>query len=351
MGNFICFANPRFLEKAISTATYGNFGQGSEQQLWSILRDIIAIKPGDAIFFYETEKKYFHGVFEAISEPFVCNDNLFNEGDETYPFRFHFRRRVNFTTNVPQFEFIHLIDKKIIWSISTLAKDPTSPFRSIVNISNRERDALIQLFLKYNIATGQTVPVNKIQTKIDQRIEAIDIISGKELPNTETAIDVNVLPVAGSKKKPVCRYEFALQAFFAYHLSRRTKIAVNVMGNYNESLTEVPLSAAELRRIDILCTHQQEGKNEPLFYHLVELKPRVIYSLERLRQLIGYLRMFSQKKAVEFGDVIGSIIAPDYTEDTINYLQERALVETEKPIRLIKYVLNQEGHILFNMAV
>ncbi len=139
MGNFICFAASEFLEIALAKGVYGNVGNKSQQYLWSILRDLIAIKPGDTILFYETSKKRFHGVYEAISVPFFCEDNLFQDSRDSFPFRFAFRKRIDFLKPVPDFEFIHLIDRKVVWSLAALQKDPTGPFRSIVNISNQEK--------------------------------------------------------------------------------------------------------------------------------------------------------------------------------------------------------------------
>ena len=352
MGNFICFANPRFMKRALEVGTFGNFGEKSTNQLWSILRDLIAIKPGDTVFFYETEIKAFHGVYESISEPYFCNDSLFSNTGESFPFRFCFRRKLNFPNTVPSFEFIHLIDRKVVWSLAALEKDPTGPFRSIVNISNQESSALIELLYKYNIGIDPTAGIISTSPIVfSQRAEAIDIINKKIWPNTDTAIDFNLLPVGGPKRSPQVAYEFALQAYLSYHLARKTTQAKTIMGVYNESLTEVPLSAAEPRRMDIVCTYQHNGTSLPFFYRLIELKPKGGYSRDRLGQLLGYLRIFSQKKGVEFGDVGGSVIAHNFDEETLKYIEERAKIEVEKPVQLISYKLDLNGQIDFRIIV
>ena len=348
MANFICFASTEFIRTAVTAGVYGNVGNRRQQDLWSILRDVIAVKPGDSIFFYETGGKRFHGVFEATSEPFFCDDNLFQDPRDSFPFRFSFRRRIDFPKPVPDFEFIHMVDRKIAWSLGALQKDPTGPFRSIVNVSDQEKDALIQLFRKYNtdvVPIQTTAPI--VTRAIMPRTEAINIITANNRPTVETAIDLTVLPTVGSGESLLCQYEYALQAYIAYILSRRTSEAISLMGDYRESLTEVPLSAAEPRRIDVLCTYQVPGACGPYFYILVELKARATISAHDLSQILGYIRIFTQKKGVEFGDVGGAFVAPAFSADAITYAQQRLQIEVEKPLRLIEYNLTQSGAVTF----
>ncbi len=123
------------------------------------------------------------------------------------------------------------------------------------------------------------------------------------------------------------------------------------MGQYSESLTEVPLSAAEPRRIDVLCTYQEAQENKPYFYLLTELKAKDTITADGLSQLLGYMRIFTQKKAVEFGDIGGAIIAPEFNQDAISYAQQRSQIEVEKPLRLIKYQLDSSGIISFTPII
>lgn len=352
MGSFICFASTEFVRTALAIGVYGNVGNRRQQDLWSILRDIIAIKPGDTIFFYETGEKRFHGIYEATSEPFFCEDGLFQDARDSFPFRFSFRRQIDFPTPVPDFEFIHMVDRKVVWSLGALQKDPTGPFRSIVNISAQERDALVQLFRKYNtdVVPSQTTAAI-VRRAVAPRAEAIDIISANNRPTVETAIDLTVLPTVGSGDSRVCQYEYALQAYIAHILSRRTPQAMSLMGDYHEFLTEVPLSAAEPRRIDVLCTYQVSGAKAPYFYILVELKARATIGARDLSQILGYIRIFTQKKGVEFGDVGGAFVAPAFSADAIAYAEQRLQIEVEKPVRLIRYNLNRAGAVTFTQVM
>ena len=244
------------------------------------------------------------------------------------------------------------MDRKVVWSLGALQKDPTGPFRSIVNVSNQEKDALIQLFRKYNtdvVPSQTTAPI--VPRAIMPRTQAMHIITAGNRPTVETLIDLTVLPTTASGKAFLCQYEYALQAYVAYILSRQTPQAITLMGDYHESLTEVPLSAAEPRRIDVLCTYQAPGARDPYFYLLVELKAKATIVVHDLSQLLGYIRIFTQKKGVEFGDVGGAIIAPEFGNDAITYAQQRSQIEVEKPLRLVRYNLSQSGSISFTPAL
>lgn len=316
--------------------------------LWSIVRDVSAIKPGDTVFFYEMGHKLIHGVFEVTSEPFICADTLYGDPQEQFPFRFAFRKKLNFPRPMPDFEFIHLVDRKVIWSISSLQHDPTGPFRSIVNLSAPESAALQRVLVKYNTQADPLDVPSYSPPSISAGVEVCDIIDSlAPWPATPTAIEVNRLPAVGFRSSYVSRYEFALQAYFGYMLGRRSAMARSLFGAYSDSLTEVPLSAAEPRRIDVLCAYSAVGSQEPFFYQIVELKRRDLISAVDLNQLVGYMRIFSQKKGVEIGDVGGTYVGRDFDLEAVSYVKQRAKIEVEKPITLTKYTLSPDGQVSF----
>ncbi|MBI4213264.1 MAG: hypothetical protein HY534_03065 [Chloroflexi bacterium] len=313
-----------------------------------MVRDLTAITTGDTVFFYETGRKAIHGVFEVTSEPFVCADGLYSEFSDPYPFRFAFKQKLNFPNPMPDFEFIHLVDRKVVWSTSTLQHDPTSPFRSIVNLSESEAAALERVLVKYNTQSDPTDVSAAPTPSLTKAIEALDVIGSEAAwPSTPTVLGISRLPTSVVASSYVCRYEFALQAYFAHMLSRRTTQARSLFGVYRDSLTEVPLSAAEPRRIDVLCTYSASAWQDPFFFQIVELKRQGIITAAELNQLVQYMRIFSQKKGVEVGDVSGTYVGKAFNPEAVTYVQQRARIEVEKPIALLRYSLSSDGEIDF----
>ncbi len=352
---YVCLANSEFLRTALALGVYGNRWTKQEngqpyhpRTRWSIIRDLIPVREGDRVFFYELGEKVLHGIFEADSGPIVCNDSTFASQGEKYPFRFKFRPLVTFEHPVPVFELLHLIDTHQIWSLVGLENDPTGPYRSIINITYEESAVLERALAQYN--PGRHLPASSfgIAHVPQARIEAVNVVDGM-LPSSDHILIFQKLPTKKAHNSVVVSYEYALQAWLANQLADRQKKVRELFGDYSEFLTEVPLSPAEARRIDLLIMYRgvQQEPSTVIFYLLVELKASDAVELENLNQLLGYLRIFTLKKGLNPQQVGGMLIAPDYKHDVLQYARNRKQVEVERPIRLVKYEIDNSGDIQF----
>jgi hypothetical protein len=156
MGFHICITNEDIIDINLSLGVYGNVGRSGESKrtLWSKIKDLYAIKPGDLILLYvKSPRSQFHGVFEVTTFPYICSDNLFQNSEEKYPLRFEFKRKLFFPNPIPSFEFYSLVESGIIESMITLSRDMNSSYRGIRQLFESEYQEILQLFYKYNPKT------------------------------------------------------------------------------------------------------------------------------------------------------------------------------------------------------
>ncbi len=129
MGFHICITNKDVVDTSLKNGVYGNVGnpQESRRTIWGKLKDLYAVKPGDLEIFYAKHPiSHFIGIFEVVSLPYVCYDNLFNDKQEFYPFRFNFKIKLHFPNPVPSFEFYGLVESGKIDSLISLSLNKLS---------------------------------------------------------------------------------------------------------------------------------------------------------------------------------------------------------------------------------
>jgi len=97
-GFFICSISPGDFRKSIEVGVYGNrfnFSKKGKElrdnDKLSIIRDLIAIKPGDIIFLHVIGEQKVYGLFEALSEPFYSEYPIWDRNEELFPCRFCFK--------------------------------------------------------------------------------------------------------------------------------------------------------------------------------------------------------------------------------------------------------------------
>ncbi len=98
-GAFLCSISPEDFEISIKLGIYGNRYEKSksgkdlkDNSKLSIIRDLIAIKPGDLIFLHVIDEQKIYGVFEASSKPFYSEQSIWHsQEEELFPCRFCFK--------------------------------------------------------------------------------------------------------------------------------------------------------------------------------------------------------------------------------------------------------------------
>jgi hypothetical protein len=349
----ICYSNPRAWEISYLNGVYGNVetGNNNTNTLWGKLRDLIAIVPGDKVFFYIKEEMVLRGIFEAVSQPYICTDDLFDDPLERYPLRFNFREIANFPNAVPVSELAKLIENGTLSTISSFERDTQGNFRGIKQITDEEANNIQKLFFQYNPKTNLDDVIITESPEVEEEEEAaniVDWILNNDDFDEPWRININELPLNRIRGRNISRYEYALQAYIYYCLRNRLRNVIEdlTLNNFNECLLEVPLLKAQQFRSDILCIYKGiEGK--PHFYSIVEIKNSREITIQDLSQLIGYMRTFAETKGIPFKSIEGVCISTSFEEDAIQYLINRRTVERENPIRLIRDELDNNGHVSF----
>lgn len=352
MGFHICITNEYAFPISFAHGVYGNVGNSEETRktLWGKIKDLYAIKPGDLILLYvKHPESKFYGVFEATSVPYVCWDNLFQDEEEFYPFRFNFRIKLFFPNTVPAFEFYGLIESGKIDSLISLARDVNSSYRGIRQLFESEFQEILHLFYKYNPKTDpnsfRQIRQRRFQPK---KIEAIDFdIESLESYSVPTEIKFNLIP----STKGYAILEDVLHSYIVYNVLHNTNMVREKLGliNFNELILEAPIFKSMQFRSDILATFKQEQK--VYFYSFFELKRDTKIGIEEISQLIGYLKSFAAAKSLPVNSYEGVYISTDFSGELIDYLKKRKTVEKENIVSLIKYYVEDSGEVILERII
>jgi hypothetical protein len=335
MGFHICITNETALPTSLQHGVYGNVGnsQESRRTIWGKIKDLYAVKPGDLILLYVKHPiSQFHGVFEVTSLPYINYDNLFNDENEYYPFRFNFKIKFNFPNTVPAFEFYSLIESGKVDSLISLSRDINSSYRGIRQIFESEFQEILHLFYKYNPKTNPTV-FDQIPEKgfESQRIEATEFIANNLNEYiTPTELAFNQIPVEGNHTI----LEDVLHAYIVYNVLNNLNNVREDLGllNFNELILEAPVFKSMQYRSDILATFKQEDR--VYYYSFFELKKNTTIGIDEISQLIGYLKSFAASKSLPVNSYEGVYISTRFTPELIDYLTKRKTVENENIISL-----------------
>ncbi len=312
----------------------------------------MALKPGDKVFFYVKDDMCLYGVFSVASEPYFCQDGLFNDPGEEYPLRFNFDVDRWFDNPIPVSELARLIEGGLLYSITTFERDQNAPFRGIRQITNQEGAMLGELLLKYNPKQDFGKKRSYSHPKLNARLELEELIDrvnqGTRLTKPHIA-EFTRIPVANkSKWIYIAQYENSLQGYVYYSLRRglsnvKQDIDVN---NFTECLMEIPMLKAQQFRSDILCLYGN-GQSGTHFYTIIEIKRDRRISIDDLSQLIGYMKTYSAAKGIPFDCIEGLYISNEFEQDAVDYLRNRKKVEKENPVRLIEYSTDSSGAVSF----
>lgn len=299
------------------------------------------------------ESMSMRGMFQVSSEPYYCEDNLFQNPLERYPFRFNFVEIKHFANPVPVSELAKLIERGLLFSITTFERDRSASFRGIRQLTNDEGLQIEEVFLRFNPKVDNNNTKQYFHHEIEDFQEARDIINA--VGEDETYLDAvgiifSKIPVNRVRRNfYVAQYENSLQGYIYYCLRRELDSVIeNIeVQNFTECLMEVPMLIAQQFRSDILCLYRA-SERKPHFYSIIETKKDRTISIQDLSQLIGYMKTFSSSKGIPFNCIEGLYISTSFEEVAVEYLRNRKSVEKENPIRLIQYSVSENGEVTFN---
>lgn len=342
----ICFTNPGQFTYVRQSGIYGNVSSGDRPARgtpqgitraritrFGKLTDLLCIATGDYVFLFEREKSRLHGVWRVYHEPFFCSSQVFDPSND-YPYRFYIQQYLNFEIPVPSMELRKLLNDGVLWSIRTFEREPGTPFASINPISVQETEALLQLFWKYNHRTDPTSSlISYGHQPLQDTVNFHDLVMGNTY-SSSTPLEIKADNLGQFLQGQI--YEEAIHCYLIYNLVRRTPSIVSLFGQYSQVLREVPISVAGQQRADILLIYHNAMTGEPTVYTLVEVK-RSRVTQDMLRQLLEYVRLFSERHNLDLNSVEGVYIGAGIDPNALEYVKERAKVEVERPIRLFNY--------------
>jgi len=345
----ICFTNPEQLVYIRQNGTYGNVGIGdipSKQSPQAIsaarrirfgkLNDLLCVKSGDLVFLFETVASKLHGVWKVVDDPFYSTTNIFDPKD-IYPYRLLMERYLEFPNPVPAMELRKLLDKGMLWTIRTFEREVQAAFASINPISIAESEAILDLFWRYNhqFAPPRTIPSYSHQP-LSNSINYHDLVINDVY---QSADDLKIEANDLGQFQTGSILEEALHCFLIYNLVRGSAQMRNMFGNYAQVLREAPVSTAGQQRADVLLIYENPITAEPSVYSLMEIKRGEVTGA-MLRQLLEYLKLFSERHGIDSNAIEGIYLGKDFSPEAKDYAKKRAAIEVERPIRLVQYTIS-----------
>ena len=235
------------------------------------------------------------------------------------------------------------LDKDIVWSIRTFEREVGASFASINPITSKETDALLELFHIYNHRIDASSNLVSIEhSALEETVNFCDLVL------TDTYSSENPLIITANnfgQHLEGIPYENAIHCSLIYNLVRANNHMRMIFGNYKEVLREVPVSSAGQHRVDIALIYENPESLKPSVYSLIEVK-RGSVTVDMLKQLLDYIKLFSGRHNLDPNSIEGIYIGSDFDSETSDYAEKRGLVETERPLRLIKYDLDENALVL-----
>lgn len=304
-----------------SRGVYGNIESTSVKKDRGSLNSeviscIIAVKPGDFIFFY-VKKEGIYGLWRVTTEPFYDRTLIWNSKDQIYPYRFCFEPAVRkFDKPVALSDILDLRDKGKIW---TFDLGPITKKNQSI-ITTEEGKEIIRLLLRNN-------PV----------FTPIEELSSPYRPTSYEPINLFL----ECDRMGRIKYEGLLNAWFMKSFAQGK--LKNLVGDYKDFLNYVPTSFNTV--MDLFLTHVTSIDSVEILhkYTCIELKTDTV-SEENLKQIIKYENWLIRKLADGDAEMVQSILVGfDFEDEVLNYRDKRKLIEG-KTVRLFKYKVDESNN-------
>jgi hypothetical protein len=320
MGYHILLTKLNNFEVCIKRGVYGGIhstgSAKSEQMNSEVIAGFAGIKIDDSVFLY-VKNVGLYGLWKVICEPFYDDKPVWDDPDQTFPYRICFAPVVReFGNPVALSDVLDLRDKGKIWTfdLATFTKKSHHP------ITTDEGKELIRLLLRNNPIYVPTKP-----------------IPNPYVPKAESPLPIKL----DCDKKGHLLYEGYLNAWFmkAFAQSRLKEI----IGGYSDFINHVPTSFNKI--MDIFLTHVTNIDGVDILHNFtcIELKTGTVME-EDLNQIIMYENWLIRKLAQGDSQMVQSVLVGfDFDEKVISYRDKRKAIE-EKVVRLLRYQLDKERH-------
>ncbi|MBM3118045.1 MAG: EVE domain-containing protein [Chloroflexi bacterium] len=302
------------LERGTYGGIYSTGSPKSEQMNAEVIAGFAGIKAGDFVLFY-VKNEGIYGLWKITSDPFYDDEPLWNDPDQTFPYRICFEPVVReFSRPIALSDILDLRDKGKIWTfdLTTFTKKSHYP------ITTEEGKELIRLLLRNNPIYAPPRPI----------------------PNPYLPVTTRPLPIQlDYDKKGRLIYEGYLNAWFMQAFAKgRLK---GLIGDYSDFINHVPTSFNKV--MDIFLTHVTNIDGVDILHKFtcIELKTGTVTE-EDLNQIVMYENWLIRKLAQGDSEMVQSILVGfEFDEKVLNYREKRRIIE-EKTVRLLKYTVDRE---------
>jgi hypothetical protein len=310
MGAHIFLVGENNFEVCIRRGIYGCVMPKKEWNTAEIIAGLLSVQVDDLVFFY-VRNRGIYGLWKITSKPFFDPTPVWDNVDQTYPYRFTFESAVgNFKTPIILSDILDLHDRGLVWTFDLNPVQQKNQYK----ITSGEVEHLIRLLLRNN----------PLRTTLPLTAEPYTVSGAFPVLNADLS----------SSESGKIRYEGWLNAWFMQSFS--AGLLKPLFGDYHEFINLVPTTYNKV--MDIFLTHVETigALNIPYKYTCIELKADKADE-EDLAQVLRYEKWLARKLASGDYEMIQSVlVAHRFSEELIRYVQARRRIE-EKTVRLISY--------------
>lgn len=345
MGAYLCQISHRDWIVSRSRGIYGNKeGNGSESEyklfkphvLYSIIRDLAAMRRGDTVFFHVLPPKQgerqiaesgIHGVYQIRSDPYYDRTRVWKDNAEIFPYRFLFEPHPlysQFATHdayIRVNDFYDLIERRKIWSLATLENEINLEARSVRKIEGTREALAIIRTLHRDFRLHRT---------------SSPILFVPHVPNPKSA------RLLRSKIKDIGRYENSIKALLMYKLGQNSLELVSEIGPVSEFMNEVFIAQTTRKAIDILTFAPNPTVGTR--YVICEVKTDTCDE-KSLGQLLEYLDLFKRKEIVNIArdTIVGCLIGRRFPDPVMDFCSRLNAQGVNGQVMLVKYTPTNNG--------
>lgn len=329
MGGFVCQVSDTDWPISRVKGIYGNrknkpdsTTQLRPQDQLSVIRDLIAVRPGDLIFFHVIGKEFgisgLHGPYTPSSNPFYDNSPVWKNQKEVFPFRFLFKPYPGYEAicdadmSVRVSDIYQAIEAHQIWSLATLENERNIERRAVRKISFSDAQTILNIFLREFRLSGHKVSSSVIST-----------------------VPANIIPMR-TQVGNVGRYENAVKALLMDKLADSHPSLTAIFPNYVDYMNETFVAPTTRKLMDVLVvsTINEDDRH----YYIIEAK-NSNFKLGELRQLMLYIDLFRQRAIFHPGKdkISACALAAKFAPDTVKFRNMHNTFSPYDPVILIEY--------------
>ena len=303
------------------------------QDQLSVIRDLIAVRPGDLIFFHVIGKEFgisgLHGPYTPSSDPYFDNSPIWKNQKEVFPFRFLFKPYPGYEAicdadmSVRVSDIYQAIEALQIWSLATLENERNIERRAVRKISFTDAQTILNIFLR--------------EFRVSSQIASVSVPS---------PVPANIIPMR-TQVSNVGRYENAVKALLMDKLADSHPSLTALFPNYVDFMNETFVAPTTRKLMDILVISTINEGN--YHYYIVEAK-NSNFKLGELRQLMLYIDLFRQRAVFHPGKdkISACALAAKFAPDTENFRNMHNTLSPYDPVILIEYkTTNQAKDAVF----